>query len=358
MPPHRRNTPMTVSPRTLSPLLDLGVSAPVLAAPMAGGPTTPALVTAAARAAGLGFLAGGYRTADALAEQIAQVRSDGVAFGVNLFAPNPVPVDRDAFHRYVGTIAPDAEAHGVDVRAAGIVEDDDHWPDKIDLLLSDPVPVVSFTFGIPDAAVIAALHAAGTLVVQTVTSPAEARQAQEAGADLLAVQASAAGGHSGTLTPQRIPEPVPLADLLGQVRRAVPLPLVAAGGVATPADVTGALRAGATAVMVGTVLLRADEVGTSKPHRTALADPARTRTVVTRAFTGRPARALRNDFTDRYTALAPAGYPALHHLTSPMRKAAAAAEDPERINLWAGTGYRHATAEPTAQILQRLASGL
>ncbi|MGW5277332.1 nitronate monooxygenase [Streptomyces sp. NPDC004044] len=349
---------MTLSRMTLSPLLDLGVSTPILAAPMAGGPTTPALVSAAARATGLGFLAGGYRTADALAEQIADVRSDGMAFGVNLFAPNPVPVDRDAFHRYARTIAPDARAHGVDVQAAGIVEDDDHWSDKIDLLLSDPVPVVSFTFGIPEAAVIAALHAAGTLVVQTVTSPDEARQAQEAGADLLAVQASAAGGHSGTLTPQHIPEPVPLADLLGQVRQAVPLPLVAAGGVATPADVTGALRAGAAAVMVGTVLLRADEAGTSMPHRTALADPARSRTVVTRAFTGRPARALRNGFTDRHTILAPAGYPALHHLTSPMRKAAAAADDPERINLWAGTGYRHAAAEPTAQILQRLASGL
>ncbi|WP_351227408.1 nitronate monooxygenase [Streptomyces sp. NPDC002133] len=152
--------------------------------------------------------------------------------------------------------------------------------------------------------------------------------------------------------------PVPLTDLLGEVRQAVSLPLVAAGGVATPADVTEALRAGAAAVMVGTVLLRADEAGTSRPHKAALADPTRRQTVVTRAFTGRPARALRNHFTDRYTGLAPAGYPALHHLTSPTRKAAAAADDPERINMWAGTGYRHATAEPAARILQRLASTL
>ncbi|MCX4530947.1 nitronate monooxygenase [Streptomyces sp. NBC_00841] len=341
-----------------SPLAALGVSTPVLAAPMAGGPTTPALVIAAARANSLGFLAGGYRTADALAEQIAEVRSDGVGFGVNLFAPNPVPVDPEAFRRYARTVAPEARTYGIDILGTGIVEDDDHWSDKIDLLLSDPVPVVSFTFAVPEAAVIAALRAAGSLVVQTVTSAAEAGLAAEAGVDVLAVQASAAGGHSGTLTPQHIPAPVPLTDLLGKVRQAVPLPLVAAGGVATPADVTGALHAGAAAVMVGTVLLRADEAGTSRPHRAALADPARRRTVVTRAFTGRPARALRNSFTDRYTDLAPAGYPALHHLTSPMRKAAAAADDPERINLWAGTGYRHATAEPAGQILQWLASGL
>ncbi|WP_411089161.1 nitronate monooxygenase [Streptomyces sp. 061-3] len=342
----------------VSPLAALGVSTPILAAPMAGGPTTPALVTAAARANSLGFLAGGYRTADALAEQIAKVRSDDVGFGVNLFTPNPVPVDPEAFRRYARAVAPEARTYGIDVQAAGIVEDDDHWSDKIDLLLSDPVPAVSFTFAIPEAAVIAALRAAGTLVVQTVTSATEARLAAEAGVDLLAVQASAAGGHSGTLTPQHIPAPVPLTDLLGEVRQAVSLPLVAAGGVATPADVTGALHAGATAVMVGSVLLRADEAGTSRPHRAALADPARRRTVVTRAFTGRPARALRNDFTDRYTGLAPAGYPALHHLTSPMRRAAAVADNPERINLWAGTGYRHATAEPAGQILQGLASGL
>jgi NAD(P)H-dependent flavin oxidoreductase YrpB (nitropropane dioxygenase family) len=118
------------------------------------------------------------------------------------------------------------------------------------------------------------------------------------------------------------------------------------------------------------VLLRADESGTNQPYRTALADPARrdaaqsdaahsdtghSDTVVTRAFTGRPARALRNRFTERYSDLAPGGYPALHHLTSPLRKASIAAGDPERVNLWAGTGYRHATAEPAADILARLA---
>ncbi|WP_431954961.1 nitronate monooxygenase [Actinacidiphila sp. bgisy167] len=342
----------------VSPLPALGVDTPLLAAPMAGGPTTAALVTAAAEAGGLGFLPGGYRTTEALAEQIAAVRPTGVPFGVNLFAPNPVPVDPGAFRRYARAIARDAAAYDIDTLAAEPVEDDDHWADKVALLLADPVPVVSFTFGIPQAPVVSALRAAGSLVVQTVTSAAEARAAAEAGADMLAVQASAAGGHSGTLTPQHMPAPVPLEELLGEVRAAAALPLVAAGGVATPAAVTGALRAGADAVMVGTILLRADEAGTSAPHRAALADPARTETVVTRAFTGRPARALRNGFTDRHSEAAPTGYPALHHLTGPMRKAAAAAGDQERIHLWAGTGYRHATEEPAERILRRLASGI
>ncbi|MFF8919199.1 NAD(P)H-dependent flavin oxidoreductase [Streptomyces sp. NPDC015032] len=339
-----------------SPLADLGIEMPVLAAPMAGSPTTPELVIAAAAAGSLGFLAGGYKTAETLGEQIARVRAAGVGFGVNLFAPRPAPVNPGAFRAFARAIAPEARVYGLDVTEARIVEDDDHWADKIDLLLSRPVPVVSFTFGLPGPAVIAAFRAAGTLVVQTVTSPVEARAAAEAGADVLAVQASAAGGHSGTWTPQSTPAAVPLPDLLRAVREEVSVPLVAAGGIATPDTTTEALAAGAAAVMVGTVLLRADEAGTSIPYRAALADPARRRTVVTRAFTGRPARALRNDFTDRYSGLAPDGYPALHHLTSPMRSAAAAANDPERINLWAGTGNRHATAEPAAQILRRLGS--
>jgi NAD(P)H-dependent flavin oxidoreductase YrpB (nitropropane dioxygenase family) len=93
-------------------------------------------------------------------------------------------------------------------------------------------------------------------------------------------------------------------------------------------------------------------------HRAAVADPARGETVMTRAFTGRPARALRNTFIERYDAIAPAGYPALHHLTSPLRRAAAAAGNPEAVNLWAGTGYRHATADSVQTVLGRLASAL
>jgi NAD(P)H-dependent flavin oxidoreductase YrpB (nitropropane dioxygenase family) len=141
------------------------------------------------------------------------------------------------------------------------------------------------------------------------------------------------------------------------VRHSTDLPLIAAGGHATTADVAAAMHAGASAVAVGTVLLRSEEAGTTAVHRAALADPAR-ESVRTRAFTGRPARGLRNDFIERYEGQAPLGYPALHYLTSPMRKAAAAVGDPERVHLWAGTGFRQATEEPVASILTRLAGEL
>jgi NAD(P)H-dependent flavin oxidoreductase YrpB (nitropropane dioxygenase family) len=323
---------------------------------MAGGPSTPELVVAAGRAGSLGFLAGGYKAPDALAGQISAVRAAGVAFGVNLFAPNPVPIDPAEFRRYATALGPVARAYEIDLTDAEPVEDDDHWAEKIALLLADPVPVVSFTFGLPDPDVVTALQGKGTYVIQSVTSADEARRAAAARVDAVVVQAPAAGGHSATLTPDRIPKDNPLTALLSAVRSAVPVPLIAAGGLATPEDVAAALGAGAAAAMVGTLLLRAPESGASAPYKAALADPARTETVLTRAFSGRPARALRNAFTDRFTDIAPAGYPALHHLTSPLRKAATAGGDPDGINIWAGTGFRHATTDSAGDVLTHLAS--
>ena len=338
-------------------LAQFGMSIPLIAAPMSGGPTTPAMVSAATQAGGLGLLAAGYKTVDAIEAEIKSVRSEGIPFGVNVFAPNPLPVDPDSYRAYAAIMQREADQFGLSLPPEPI-EDTDKFDEKIALLLDDPVPMVSFTFGIPPRSVIAALRQAGSVVVQTVTTAEEAAQARDAGVDMLAVQAAAAGGHSGTLSPRRPLTPVPLVDLVEQIVATVGLPVLAAGGLATPSAVADVIRAGAAAAVVGTVLLRADESGASATHQAALTDPSRTETVLTHAFTGRPARGLRNAFIDAHEAQAPLGYPALHYLTSPLRKAAAAAGKPDYVHLWAGTGYRNATAEPTSDILRRLASDL
>jgi nitronate monooxygenase len=340
----------------MSLLTGLGVRCPVLAAPLAGGPTTPELVVAAGGAGSLGIIAGGYRTAEALDEQITAVSEHTDTFGVNLFAPHPVPVAPEAYRRYRELLLAEAERYAVEL-PVDPREDDDHWRDKIDLLVARPPAVVSFTFGLPSAAVLSRLRRTGSLLVQTVTSASEAIRAADAGVDALAVQSADAGGHSGTLTPERPPTPVALPDLVAEVTSAVALPCLAAGGLTTPAAVAAVVSSGAVAAMAGTALLLAPEAGTSPAHRRALL--ARDReTAVTRAFTGRPARGLRNRFIDAYDAVAPAGYPAVHHLTSPLRRAAAAAGDLERVNLWAGTGYRDAVERPAADTLRFLAARL
>nr|WP_204342116.1 nitronate monooxygenase [Micromonospora terminaliae] len=332
----------------------LGVDVPVVAAPMAGGPTTTGLATAVGAAGAFAFLAAGYKTPEAVAGEIAELRAAGRPFGVNVFVPTPVPVTEADFRRYASRIAPEGTAYGLDLAAAARTEDDDHWAAKLDLLRGDPVPVVSFTFGLPPAPVVRDLRRAGSRVLVTVTDPAEAAAAADLGVDGLVAQSGTAGGHLGTFTPDAPPPLRPLPDLLASLAGRTGLPLLGAGGIGGPQDVRAALAAGATGVLVGTLLLRADEAGTGRTHRDALADPGRDRTVVTRAFTGRPARGLHNDFVDRHEAAAPLGYPALHHLTRPLRVAAAQAGDADRLHLWAGTGWRGARDAPVADILTDL----
>jgi nitronate monooxygenase len=323
---------------------------PVVQAPMAGGPSTPALAAAVGEAGGLGVLAAGYKTPEQVAAEVAAVRAATARpFGVNVFVPDRTPVDGAAVDRYRAALQPEADRYGVrlgDPRGA----DDDAYGEKLDLLAAARVPVASFTFGCPTAAEAGRLRAAGTLVVVTVTSVAEAEHAAAAGADALCVQGVEAGGHRGTFLDA--PGDLALLPLLALVGAAVDLPLLAAGGVMTAAGVAAVRAAGAVAAQCGTAFLAAAEAGTSAAHRAALADPG-TGTALTRAFTGRWARGLATRFLTEH-ADAPAGYPAVHHLTAPLRAAAARAGDPGGMALWAGQAYPLARPGPAAEIVARL----
>lgn len=327
---------------------------PLVAAPMAGGVTTQALVRAVGAAGGFAFWPAGYRDPAAFAADLAALRADGVGagtYGVNLFAPHPTPIGEEAFRRYARRIQPDADRFGLVVADAPLTSDDDGWAAKIDVLLADPVPVVSVTFGLPPVPDLRALQRVGTRVLTTVTTAEEARAAADLGLNGLVVQGGRAGGHSATFDPRHPIQDRSTSLLVAEVRAATGLPVIAAGGVDGPDAVRDLLAAGAEAVAVGTLLLRSPESGAPRVHQDALVDPGRRGTVVTTAFTGRPARALRNVFTDHHTAEAPLGYPALHHLTRPIRRAAGQAGDAEYLHLWAGTGHRSAQAAPAADIV-------
>ncbi|MET8539340.1 nitronate monooxygenase, partial [Kitasatospora sp. NPDC004799] len=188
------------------------LAVPVIGAPMAGGASTPELVAAVNRAGGLGFLAAGYRSAEALAEQVAAVRkATDRPYGVNLFVPGP-PGDAAAVAAYRERLRPEAEQWGVTLPEE-IGPDRDDWDAKLAALLADPVPVVSYTFGLPAAEEAAALRAVGTLQVGTVTTPAEARAAEAVGMDALCVQGPEAGGHRGTHRITDQPGELPLLRL-------------------------------------------------------------------------------------------------------------------------------------------------
>ncbi|MFI0740949.1 nitronate monooxygenase [Streptomyces sp. NPDC021100] len=329
---------------------------------MAGGGSCPPLAAAVSEAGGLGFLAAGYKTPAAMYEEIKQLRArTSRPFGVNLFMPQPPAADPAAVEVYAEQLAGEATWYDAPLgdwdRAT-----DDGYEAKLAILLDDPVPVVSFTFGCPSAEDLAALAAAGTVTAVTVTSVAEARAAREAGAAALCVQGVEAGGHQGT----HHDDPrldgagagAGLLALLTEVREAVPLPLVAAGGLMRGAQIAAVLAAGACAAQFGTAFLACPESGASELHKRALTDPLFTGTELTRAFSGRPARGLVNRFIREHGPYAPAAYPQVHYLTAGLRKAAAAAGDPQAVNLWAGQGHRLARDLPAARLVEVLVTEL
>ena len=326
---------------------------PLLGAPMAGGPSTPALAAAVTGAGGLGFLAAGYLTPARLAEDIAAARDLVTGpLGVNLFAPQRSVAVAARLEAYRGELQSIAEHFGV--QPGEPRSDDDHFDEKVAVVGDVRPEVVSFTFGLPSSAVLKALRGQGVLTAVTVTTVGEARAAVAIGAEVLLVQGPLAGGHRGTFNPGVRPADQPLEELLDSITAAVPVPVVAAGGLSTAADIEAVLHRGASAAAVGTALLLADEAGTNAVHRDALSGGKFTETVVTRAFSGRYARGLDNDFIRTFDEIAPLGYPEVHHITTPIRKAAVAAGDAHGTNLWAGTGFAAAVAKPAAEILADL----
>lgn len=331
------------------------LAAPIIGAPMAGGPTTPALAAAVSDAGGLGFLAAGYLTAARLADQLAAARAVTTGpLGVNLFVPQPCAAGSEELDGYSHALEPLARRYGVEPGQPR--PDDDDWQAKLEVV-ADTVPeAVSFTFGCPSAEVLARFTGLGVLTMVTVTSREEADYAVSAGAGALIVQGPEAGGHRSVFAPGQRPGALGLRELLAQTR-GVGVPVVAAGGIGDAAAVGQVLQRGAVAAQVGTALLLSDEAGTNPVYRRALVDPAFTDTVVTACFTGRFARSLANDFSAHYDSCAPLGYPQVHQITAPIRAASLAAGDPQATSLWAGTAWRAITAGPAAEIVATLAGG-
>jgi nitronate monooxygenase len=317
---------------------------PIVGAPLAGGASTPALAAAVSGAGGLGFVAAGYKTPEAMSEDIAATRAlTSRPFGVNVFLVTPTEADPAAlaaFRERLGEGAGEPRS------------DDDGFAEKVRRLLEDPVAVVSFTFGCPDPELVERFRAAGSDVWVTVTDVAEARGAAAAGATALVVQGYEAGGHRGAFVDDG-PGDVGLLALLQLIAAAVPgLPLVATGGIATGRAVAAVLAAGAAAAQIGTALMRAPEAATAPVHRDALARPGRT--AVTRAFTGRSARGIVNAFMREHEADAPHAYPAVHYVTAPLRARARQNGDPESLHLWAGQAHELITDRPAGELVRAL----
>jgi nitronate monooxygenase len=316
---------------------------------MAGGVSTPALAAAVSDAGGLGFLAAGYRTPDAVAEEIAELRGlTDRPFGLNLFAPSGSPADPALVEAY-------AERIGHEGELGEPRFDDDGFEAKLALAAELSVPVVSTTFGAPSAAQVADLHAAGCAAWVTVTSPAEAEVALGVAPDALVLQGFEAGGHRGSFD-DTDPQDFGLLALIRLVAGVTDLPLIASGGIFDGAGIAAALTAGAAAAQLGTAFMLCPEAATSPAHRAAIESDAPT--AITRAFTGRRARGIVNRFMRDHDEAAPSAYPEIHHLTRPLRAAAREAGDPDGFHLWAGQSHARSRSIPAAKLMEELAAEL
>jgi nitronate monooxygenase len=324
---------------------------PVVQAPMAGGPSTPALAAAVNRGGGLGFLAAGYLTAQRLSDDIETLLglTDG-PFGVNVFVGGGDAADPARVQAYAQRLAAAAQRAGV--RLGEPRFDDDFFADKLKVVRERAVPVVSFTFGAPPQQAVDDLHTAGCEVWVTVTSPAEATQAATLGADALIVQGIEAGGHRGVFVDDDAQSELTLLAALQLIRASCDRPLVAAGAIMTGAALAAVLALGAAAGQVGTAYMRSTEAGTSDAQRAATASDGAT--VLTRAFSGRLARGIVNRWHREHGDAAPRAYPEVHHLTSALRAHGRSAGDADLINLWAGQAHSLARESSAEEITRRL----
>jgi len=335
-------------------LRELGIEQPIVLAPMAGGSGTPELVAAVSNAGGLGSWGGGYATPQQILDAAKQIRAlTGKPFALNLFAggynirpqvdPAPMLAMVARAHEKLGLSPPElppAPENPFDDQLAAVIE-------------AQPA-LFSFTFGIPSVDALTRLRRAGIRTCGTATTVEEARKLADAGIESIAAQGEEAGAHRGTFLGEMETSMVPTLELTRGIAAAVPLPVFASGGLMDGGDIGRALAAGAEAAQLGTAFLVCPESGAAAPYKKALLKARQDTTVITRAFSGREARGLRNAFIDMAADVPILPFRQQNDLTRPMRNESGKKGTPDYISLWAGRGVTRVRAMPAAELMKTL----
>ncbi|HEY1723753.1 MAG TPA: nitronate monooxygenase [Magnetospirillaceae bacterium] len=339
----------------INPLLQrLGMEHPIIQGPMAGSGSSPELTAAVSNAGGLGSLGVSYMTPEQIVEEIRKTRAlTSRPFAVNLFAGawqtenkgDPAPMLDVMTHIHNELGLPALEAPTVPA---------DPYPAQFEAVLKEKPAAFSFTFGLPHADDLARLRQAGIVTMGTATTIREGILLKEAGVDAVIAQGVEAGGHRGTFAGAFDVSMVPTMHLVTELHRGPPV--LAAGGLMDGVDINVALAAGATAGVLGTAFLVTPESGSYEAHKQAVLAARSDTTVITRAFSGRPARGLYNTFIanldSRAARILP--YPYQNALTRPMRNAAGKKGLSQYLSLWAGKGVARARAMPAAELMRAL----
>lgn len=323
---------------------------------MAGGTTTPELVAAVSNAGALGSLGAAYLAPDQIIEAIRKIRFlTSQPFNTNLFAGGYETEKRVDAGPMLAFLAEVHETLGLPAPILPSVPPDP-FPDQLQAVLEACPPVFSFTFGIPSPMVLRSLKMRGIAVLGTATTLEEALMLAEAGVDAIVAQGAEAGAHRGTFAGPFEEAMIPTMDLVRQIAGTTRLPVIASGGLMDGRDIASAMACGAAAAQLGTAFLTCPESGTSDTHKKAVLASRHDATLITRAFSGRPARGLVNTFLSKLQSreelILP--YPLQNLITRPMRTTAAKLGQAGYVSLWAGQGVARARSMPAAMLVQCL----
>ena len=332
----------------------LGIEHPIILAPMAGGAGTPELVAAVSNAGGLGSWGGAYSTPQQIIDAAKQIRAlTGRPFAINLFAGGYEP-DRKVDPAPMLELV--SRAHADLGLPPPVLPPNPPSPlaDQLAAVFEARPAVFSFTFGVPAGDALVRMRKAGILTSGTATTVEEAKALAEAGVDNIVCQGEEAGAHRGTFLKPFEQSMVPVRELVAGTLKAVPVPAIASGGLMDGKDIAAMLKLGAAAAQLGTAFLPCPECGTPAAHKQAVLNARADTTVVTRAYSGRPARGLRNKFIDlaREQDILPFGQQ--NDLTRPMRGEAGKKGVADYLSLWAGMSVTRARQMPAAELVKTL----
>jgi nitronate monooxygenase len=339
----------------------LKIRYPIIQAPMAGGITTSQLVSEVSNSGGLGMIGAGYMTPEQIREQTREIKKLTTgSFGINLFVPNEVNVSDKSIEFAKEKMEPIKEE--LHVQQAESVETFDYdqslvtFREQIKVVIEEKIPICSFTFGIPSEEIIGELKQHNITLMGTATTVLEAVENENKGIDFVVVQGSEAGGHRGNFIKDTQESLVGLMSLIPQVVDHVSIPVIAAGGIMDGRGLMASLCLGAQGVQMGTAFLTCVESGANPIHKDAIMNSAEDEVILTRAFSGKEARGIKNQYISemqKYEASFP-DFPIQNSLTKNIRKASASQGKIEFMSLWSGQSPRLAKNQSVSMLMNLL----
>lgn len=339
----------------------LKIEYPIIQAPMAGGVTTSKLVAEVSNSGGLGMIGAGYMTPIQIREQIKEIKQlTSNPFGINLFVPNEFKVTENEVKSANGILNTIREQ--LNLRQKDSLEIPnfnsvlEEFIEQIKVVVEEKVPICSFTFGIPSEKVIAELKQSNIIVMGTATTVREAVEIEKAGMDIIVVQGSEAGGHRGNFITGFQESLVGLMSLIPQVVDNVSIPVIAAGGIMDARGLMASLCLGAKGVQIGTAFLTCIESGAHKVHKEAILNADEDQTILTRSFSGKWARGVKNTFIlemqEHETSLP--DFPVQNTLTQDIRKTSTAQNNQDFMSLWSGQSPRLAKNQTVETLIKNM----